>query len=368
MTDLRGGQTLRDEVREFLHQELQAGHFVPTCNSWMDGHDPIFSHKLGVRGWIGMTWPRAYGGADRTAAERFIVIEELLAAGAPVAAHWFADRQVGPQLVRLGTEDQKRRYLPAIAAGACYFAIGMSEPNAGSDLSAIGTSASRTAGGWIVSGQKVWTSHAHLSHYMLTLCRRSRRSSDRHAGMSQLIIDLKAKGVDIRPIGSIDGASHFAEVLLDDVFVPDKDLLGEPGRGWDQVTAELAFERSGPERFLSVMPLVQAISAQLTDEELGHVFARLSAVRQLCLYVAGRLQAGEAPAIDAALVKALGTRLEQGLVEDLTSRSLLERAPLEQQAAVRSLARQARLAAPGFSLRGGTTEILNEIVGKALTG
>jgi alkylation response protein AidB-like acyl-CoA dehydrogenase len=356
--------TLRREVRAFLADELERGGFEPRCNAWMDAHDRALSRRLAARGWIGMTWPKRYGGGERTASERFVVTEELLAAGAPVAAHWFADRQFGPQLLRFGTEEQRERLLRRVTAGELCVAIGMSEPDAGSDLAAVRTAATRTDGGWLVTGAKVWTSHAHLSDVMVTLCRTAPRGDDRHAGLSQLLVDLSADGVTVAPITGLDGAAHFCEVVLDEVFVPDRDVLGEVGQGWRQVTSELAFERSGPERVLSVLPLLHAAAANARAgvapdeaERLGRVYAGIAALRRLSLGVAEALADGEAPDTEAALVKDLGTRFEQDQVE-----LLRPRAGDRHEAMWVS----AQLAAPGFTLRGGTTEVLQGIVGRGL--
>jgi alkylation response protein AidB-like acyl-CoA dehydrogenase len=342
---------LREEVRAFLAAES----FVPRCNQWMDGHDPAFSRKLGERGWIGMTWPTRWGGGARSALERFAVTEELLAAGAPVAAHWFADRQVGPQLLRYGSDEQRDRFLPAIARGECFFSIGMSEPGAGSDLAAVRTVAERADGGWRVHGRKTWTSHAETNHHMITLCRTSHAEEDKHAGLSQLIVDLHADGVEVSPIATLDREAHFAEVLLTDVFVPDGDVIGEIGAGWRQVTSELAYERSGPERFLSVMPLLRAVDGSHEPERLGRLYARLIALRYLSHNVARTLQDGTARDVEAALVKDLGTVFEQDVVEYVRGLPGSE-----------GLLADAQLAAPSFTLRGGTTEVLRGIIGRIL--
>ncbi len=363
---------LRAEVRAFLAAELAAGGFVPRPDAWLGGHSAEFSRKLAARGWIGMTWPRRYGGGERSQLERYVVTEELLAAGAPVAAHWIADRQSGPLLLRYGTEAQRARFLPAIARGECYFAIGMSEPEAGSDLAAARTAAQRVAGGWRLSGRKLWTSHAHAAHYVFTLCRTAPPGERRHEGFSQLIVPLDAPGVTIRPIRLLNGARHFNEVILDDVHVPDDLLVGEPGRGWEQVTSELAYERSGPERLLSTFPLVVALLRALgpdpdraAREVVGRLTANLWALRRLSQSVATALDAGRQPNTEAALVKDLGTRFEQDLVEAV--RGVLDREPdrTEPDELAATLA-EAILAAPGFTLRGGTNEILRGSVARAL--
>ena len=227
-----GCQALRQEVRAFIEDEINIGTFAPCCDSWLIGSNPEFSKKLGAKGWLGMTWPKDAGGHGRSALERFVVIEELLQAGAPVACHWVADRQSGPNLLRFGSEYLQDKYLPGIVRGECYFAIGMSEPGTGSDLASVQTRGQKVDGGWIVSGTKVWTSQAHLSHALILLCRTEVLGRDRHAGLSQLIVDTDSVGVRINPIRLLTGEHHFNEVVLEKVFVPEAQVLGSPGDGW----------------------------------------------------------------------------------------------------------------------------------------
>jgi hypothetical protein len=366
---------LRADVRTFLREERQAGLWTPRVNAWLEGHDPAFTRRLAARGWLGMTWPKEYGGHARSGIERFVVIEELLAAGAPVAAHWTADRQTGPSLLKYGTLRQRQRFLPAIGRGECFFAIGMSEPDSGSDLASVRTRATPDEGGWRVTGTKVWTSHADKSHYFVALCRTTTDAESRHAGLSQFIIDLRSPGVTIRPIRTLGDVEHFAEVNLDDVFVPDDMVLGDVGSGWQQVTAELAHERSGPERFLSTYPLLSAFEAQTDPGErtleslsdLGIMIADVWALHAMSQSIAVELDHGAAPKAEAALVKDLGTAWEQHVVEVVGS--LLEADPMgPPEDSIDTLLAQAIHGAPGFTLRGGTTEILRGIIAKELTG
>ena len=261
-----GAAELRSEVRSFLAAERTAETFVPACDAWLSGWDESFSRRLAERGWVGMTIPPEYGGHGRSALERYVVVEELLAAGAPVAAHWISDRQVGPNLLRYGSEALKQRYLPAIAQGTCYFAIGLSEPDAGSDLAAVRTAGTRVEGGWSVSGTKIWTSGAHRAHALIALLRTGPPDGrQRHVGLSQLLIELEQPGVTIRPIISMTGEHHFNEVVFDGVFVPDEQVVGTIGDGWAQVTSELAYERSGPERLLSTFVLLDTLVGELAS-------------------------------------------------------------------------------------------------------
>lgn len=364
---------LRSEVRAFIADELAAGRFEPRCDAWLSEWDEEFSRRLAARGWIGMTVPENYGGGARPATDRYVVIEELLAAGAPVAAHWISDRQVAPTLLRFGTEEQRREFLPRICAGECYFAIGMSEPDSGSDLASLRTRAERAAGGWLVYGTKLWTTGAHRAHAFIALVRTSPADpQQRHAGLSQLLVDLRGPGVTIRPVVSMSGEHHFNEVVLDGVFVPDGMVVGEIGNGWRQVTAELAFERSGPERFLSTMPLLRAAGRRLAmngcDDaarvELGRLVARLATLRQMSLAVAAALDRGEAPAVAAALVKDAGTRFEHALAEAV--RAALGTVADPAGGELERLLAQATLHGPGFTLRGGTNEVLRGVIARDL--
>ncbi|MCE2426214.1 MAG: acyl-CoA dehydrogenase family protein [Pseudomonadales bacterium] len=358
-------EALRGEVREFTSKELPADYW-PNAD-FNEGHSPDFSRKLGERGWIGMTWPKRFGGGERTFFERYVVTEELLAAGAPVSAHWIADRQSGPLLLNYGTEAQCRRYLPRIARGECYFSIGMSEPNSGSDLASVRTRAERVRDGWIVNGTKIWTTDAQRNHYIIALVRTSPPSDDRHAGLSQLLIDLYADGVTVRPIRNLAGGEDFNEVVFEDCLVPDDGVVGEPGNGWIQVTSELGYERSGPERFLSafrvLVEFVRAVGNDPRRDEaalIGRLASHLMTLRRMSISVAGMLQQGGNPAVESALVKSLGNDFEK-LVGELVRLQ----APPGHPGLERCL-RQTLLHAPSFTLRGGTREILRGVIARGL--
>ncbi len=364
-------EALRAEVRAFLAEALAGDTALDRSRSWM-GFDAEFSRKLGAKGWIGITWPKQYGGAERGQFARYVVSEELLAAGAPVTAHWIADRQSGPLLLRYGTEAQRQRYLPAICRGESFFCIGMSEPDSGSDLASVRTRADRRdGGGWTINGAKVWTTNAHHSHYILALVRTGDAQS-RQAGLSQFIIDLKAPGVSVRPIRDLTGAEHFNEVIFDNVVVDDDALVGAENGGWAQVTAELALERSGPERFLSANaltePMLEAIGPDpdaFQATTLGRMAARAWALRQMSLGLTAQVAAGEEPGVAASCYKDLGTAFEQEMPEMV--RGMLDLAPTVRSGSdlAQSLAYVTQ-AATTFSLRGGTREILRGIIARGL--
>ena len=369
--DLPETDALRAEVRRFLETELAEWPAAERALNWTRS-DPAFSRKLGERGWIGMTWPKQYGGGERSSFERYVVLEELLAAGAPVSAHWIADRQSGPLILRAGTEAQRRRFLPAIARGDCFFSAGLSEPDAGSDLSAVRTRAVAVAGGYKLNGTKLWTTNAHQSHFMVLFGRTASPSNEnRHAGFSQFIVDLSWPGVQINPILDLAGHHHINQVVFDDVFLPDDSLLGAEGDGWTQVIAELANERSGPERFLSSFPLLLELAAELgagaSDEAaaaVGRLAGQICILRTMARSVAGMLNAGADPNLQAAVVKDLGSMLEQEVPE--VARRLVPVEPVLGRAGFASVLAETMLQAPSYSLRGGAREILRGIIARGI--
>lgn len=367
---------LRASVREFLVADRAEFGWQPRVDAWLSSWDENFSARMGDAGFLGLTIPTRYGGRGLGHLHRYVVTEELLASGAPVAAHWIADRQVGPGLLSYGTEEQRQRILPKIAAGRYFSAIGMSEPQAGSDLAASTARANRTDGGWVLSGTKVWTSGAHLAHQIVVLARTSPLDPQRrHAGFSQFIVPTDSPGIDISPIVLMTGEHHFNEVTFNEVFIDDVNLLGEVGDGWRQVTAELSFERSGPERILTTAPLLTALLRALaaqsnlddhTAAAVGDLVARLISLRQLSVSVARALADGQAPVNEAALVKDLGTRFEQesaDLAADLLSYVAAE-AP--GRAEVAAMVEMAQVHAPLFTLRGGTNEVLRGMVARGM--
>lgn len=359
---------LRQQVRDLVAEHEGGWTLEQRADGWM-APDAVFSRALGAAGLLGMTWPKAYGGHERSMLERYVVLEELLAAGAPAGLHWIADRQTGPLLLRYGTEAQRRRYLPGMAAGEIHACIGLSEPGAGSDLASVRTTARRTAEGWRIDGQKVWTSGAHHAHAILTLVR-SEAGSERHRGLSQLMIDLDRPGITVRPIIDMTGQHHFNEVFFDDVLVPADALVGEEGQGWRQVTAELALERSGPERYLSSHMLLVALidfagldPAAPLAQLIGRLTAELWTLRQMSMSTAAKLARGQDPVVEAAIVKDLGNAYEQALPRLVQAAVAVDLAGPERLA---RLLRHLLLASPSFGLRGGTSEVLRGIIAKGL--
>ena len=296
--------------------------------------------------------------------------EQLLLFGAPVAAHWVAENQVGPLLLTLGTEEQKRRFLPEITKGNLYISAALSEPESGSDLASVRTYGRAIDGGFLVSGQKTWSSNAHLNHYVLALIRTEPRGDARHAGLSQVFIRLSSDGVTTRPISVMGGSTPFAEILFEDVFVPDSDVLGRAGDGWKQVASMLVEERSGPERYLSTFPLFDALIHQQPDDprsqqDIGATLAKLWATRALAIKVLTTLNEGGYPELEGAIVKDVGAQVEQMVVE-VAGRSLADGSVPSENRRMRELLGSAQMAAPGFTIRGGTVQVLRGVIARML--
>jgi alkylation response protein AidB-like acyl-CoA dehydrogenase len=372
-------EALRADVRGFLDDALAGVPADVRARSWL-GFDVGFSRALGARGWIGLALPREYGGGGRDAFARFVLVEELLARGAPVSAHWIAERQSAPMLLRYGSEAQRRSIVPGICRGEVFFCIGMSEPQAGSDLASVRTRATPTANGWRVKGQKIWTTNADHSHYMIALVRTSGAAEDRQRGLSQLLIDLKTPGITVRPIEDLTGERHFTEVFFDDVELPPEALLGSEGSGWEQVTAELAYERSGPERLYSSIVLFDAWLAHLRATAsvdpaalalAGRIVGHTATLRSMSVAVTALVGAGASPMTEASLVKDLGTELEQSMPIAIADQVATARAEAAGDAAaippelLRTLAYITQFA-PTFSLRGGTREVLRGLIARGL--
>lgn len=362
---------MRRKVRAFLDDERAHKRYAAHRTSWST-FDPEFSRRAAAQGFIGMTWPKQYGGGEYSNLERFVVTEEMLAAGAPGGAHWIADRQSGPQILKHGTERARQNILPRIAAGECFFGIGMSEPNSGSDLAAVRTRADKVDGGYAINGAKIWTSNADRVHYLIVLARTEPPGADRHAGLSQFIVDTSSTGVEIRPILNLSGRHEFNEVFFRDCFVPDDMMIGQPGEGWTRVTGELAFERAGPDRFMSDIRLLIELVDKVGDApserqavEIGRFVAHFAALRRMSSSIAGLLERGESPVTEAALVKDVGTAFEREIPEIVRKLVPME-ASLDDDDDYSQALANVLLHAPSFTIRGGTPEILRGMIARGL--
>lgn len=355
-------EAIRDAVRALL-----AGrNDPPMLDSWMRGLDRDLSRSLGSAGWIGMTWPAPFGeGASQLA--RLALTEELLRVGAPVCAHWTADRQIGPSVIRYGSVKLQEEFLPRIRQGSLICGIGLSEPDAGSDLAAIRTRARRVEGGWTIDGTKVWTTSAHAADVTYLLARTG-EAGGRKEGLTEFLVDMTSPGLTVRPITELSGECHFNEMIFESVFVPDDRVIGEVGNGWQQVTDTLAFERGGAERYLSSYPLLVAAldrARSLADRglsvRLGAIAARMVALRRLNVDLAHSLDEGQVSALLAAELKLLGTLLEQDVVE--AAREIAGVCGSDEE--LDRLLAQGITAMPAATIRGGTSEVMRSIIGRS---
>jgi len=356
---------LRRQVRDLTAQWRAEGRHPPRSDNWMRGFDPDFSRELARRKLLGLAWPREHGGAGLGQVARLAVTEELLRAGAPVAAHWIGERQIGPALLRHGSPVLQAEILPLIVRAEAVFCLGMSEPEAGSDLAAVRTTARAVPGGWKVDGRKIWTTGAHHATHAYLLAR-TERGERKHHGLTEFIVDMDTPGIDVAPILDLAGEHHFNEITFTDVHVPAHRVLGTVGQGWRQVVEQLSFERGGPERVLSTYPLLarclqaldtDPVSARDLHIDLGRLTARLATLRRLALDVARRVDDGHAPTVEAATLKYLGNTFENDVIG--FARRVCRRIP---DPDLRAAFDQALLASPGFTIRGGAADVLLSLI------
>lgn len=366
-------ETLRNEVRAFLADEVARGTFNPGLGLKQTSFDRNFSRRVGQQGWIGMTWPKEFGGQERSHLERYVVTEEMRAASAPTWCHFVADRQSGPVIIKYGTDEMKEEILPGICRGELCFAIGMSEPGSGSDLFAASTKAVLEGDQYRVNGRKVWTSNAHRADYMIALFRTSPPTKEnRRHGLTQFLVKMDTPGIAVNPIAAMPGMSDFNEVLFEDVLIPAENVLGEVDGAWKQATAELAYERSGPERFLETYYVLVALADQLKDndprgaEGLGRLVAQLHTLRRMSVSVAGMLHEGKEPVLEASIVKDVGTLWEQQLPAKARTLAAFAEPNPGNEHDFDDLIEFASLTAPKLTIQGGTTEILRGIIARGL--
>jgi alkylation response protein AidB-like acyl-CoA dehydrogenase len=364
-------QEFRAEIRHFLAAEIPADS--TTEDGWIVGYSPAFSRKLGARGWIGLTWPKKYGGQERSYLDRLVLTEELLRAGAPVAAHWLGDRQVGPALLAYGSEEQKAELLPRVTKGEIVFCLGMSEPGSGSDLASLRTKAVEEGDHFVLNGQKIWTSFAHVADYAY-LVARTDPDAPKHKGISEFLVDMKTPGITVRPLVDITKEHHFNEVFFDNVKVEKKWVIGEKNRGWYQIASQLDYERSGIERLLSNYPLFRdtvkyaqetgLAKDPLVRNQLAQMQIELDMGRFMVYKVAWLLTQGYVPNHEAAMAKCFCTEVEQRIAQTVCNLLGDYSVLLPGSPAARLAGRAARgyLYAPAYTIQGGTSNVLRNIM------
>ena len=371
-------EKLRQEVRDFLEEELRNGSFEPSCDAWIQGYSPEFTKKVAQKGWIGLSWPKEYGGQGRSHVDRFVLTEEMLRYGAPAACHWFADRQIAGSIIKYGTEEQKQELLPKILRGEAYVGLGMSEPQAGSDLASLQTRAVEDGDEYIIDGQKMWTSCAGFMNYIYLLARTDFEAL-KHRGISEFIIDTSLPGITITPTIDITDSEAWGEVFFDNVRIPKSCLIGEKNRGFYQVMNQLDYERAGLERLMGNYPLFDAI-IQFTKEteQDGKPLSKDALIRQklaqlqiefevgrlLTYRVALAIDEDRIPNVEAAMAKVYSTAFEQHLANMATDILGLYGQLLAESkwVPILGMAPHSYLGSKGYSLQAGTSEILRNII------
>jgi len=371
-------ESFRQEVRDFLEGEINNGTFQPMCDGWIQGYSPVFTKKMAEKGWIGLSWPKEFGGQGRGQIDRLILTEEMLRYGAPAACHWFADRQIGRSVIAYGTDEQKEELLPLILKGEAYIGLGMSEPEAGSDLASLRTRAVEDGDDYIIDGQKMWTSCARFMTHVY-LVARTDPDAPKHRGISEFILDASLPGISIRPTIDITGSEAWGEVFYDNVRIPKENLIGEKNRGFYQILNQLDYERAGLERLMGNYPLFEALieftketvrngvplcKDPLIRDKLARLQIEFEMGRLLSYRVGMVMEEGRSPNVEAAMAKAYSTTFEQRLASMATEilgpygQLIAE----SKWAPIMGMAPHSYLGSKGYSLQGGTTEVLKNIV------
>jgi len=371
-------EKFRQEVRDFLENEISQGAWQPSCDAWIQGYSPEFTKKIAGKGWIGLTWPEEYGGQGKSHTDRLILTEEMLRYGAPAACHWFADRQIGGGILRYGNEEQKRDILPKIIAGEAYVGLGLSEPEAGSDLASLRTRATEDGDDYIIDGQKMWTSCGMFMNYIYMVARTD-PEVPKHRGISEFIFPTDLPGITITPTIDITGSTAWAEVFFDGVRIPGTCLIGEKNRGFYQVVNQLDYERAGLERLMGNYPLFDAIvrfvketkwngdylsKDTLIRQKLAQLQVEFEIGRLLTYEVVMVMEEGRAPNVEASKAKAYSTAFEQ----HLASVAIDILGPYGQliaeskYAPILGMAPHSYLGSKGYSLQAGSSEVLRNVI------
>jgi alkylation response protein AidB-like acyl-CoA dehydrogenase len=351
---------LREQARQVAIDAV--ARFGRHNDSWINGFSKEFALELGRMGWIGLTWPKEYGGQGRPAVDRLIIGEELIMAGAPIAAMWFADRQFGPSLIAYGRTDQQQAYLPGILSGDTTWCIGMSEPNAGSDLANLSTSAVRDGDEFVINGQKIWTSFGAVADFIYLICRTMTGGAP-HEGISELIVPMDTPGIEVRPIKDMTTNRHFCEVFFTDVRVPVSNLVGVEGAAFKQTMVQLEHERGGIDRLVSNhalyrMALARAdrsnpvVRQQIAAIETGYRIGRILVAREVLK---------QAPRGFSAATKCFCTEHEWRVAEFVAS-------VYGAEATLWSDVVHGVLYAPGYTIMGGTSNVMRNILGERVLG
>jgi alkylation response protein AidB-like acyl-CoA dehydrogenase len=373
-------EAFREEVRRFLDENLppegrRDGAFLAEWN-----------RKVREKRWVGFSWPREVGGGGGSIAQQVILKEEMAKRRAPPLGNCFMGLAwVGPAIIEYGSEEQKRRFLPDILDGACQWCTGYSEPDSGSDLASLKCRAVRDGDHYVVSGQKIWTSIAMWSKWMILLARTDFEVADRHDGITCLLVSMETPGITVRPIRNMSGGAIFAEVFFDEVRVPVENRLGEEGQGWKVTISALAHERSGIAEVTGLQRHLEAIrdlarrclrrgrpadEDPVIRERIARADARIEAMRLGGMRSLTRQLRGEPLGSETSVNKLLRAELEVELGE-LALEIQGSRGPLDRGSDLVPDAghwQRFALSWPEVVIGGGTPNIQKNIIAERILG
>lgn len=353
-------RALRAEAHQFAADAV--ARYGRHNDSWINGYSAELAAELAAKSWIGLTWPTEFGGGGRPPIDRLIIAEELICAGAPIGSMWFADRQMGPTLIAYGTDEQRARFLPGILDGSTTWCIGMSEPDAGSDLAGLKTAARREGDEWVINGQKIWTSFGAVADYVYLICRTS-SDGPPHQGISEIVVPMSTPGIEVRPIKDMTTNEHFAEVFFTDVRVPADHLVGVEGAAFKQTMRQLEHERGGIDRLVSNHALFRIAleRADRRDPVVRQEIAALETAYRIGRILVIREVLKQAPAGFSAATKCFCTEHEQRVAEFVYR-------TLGADATVWSDVVHGLLYTPGYTIMGGTSNVMRNILGERVLG
>jgi alkylation response protein AidB-like acyl-CoA dehydrogenase len=373
----------RQELRAWLARNLPPAWGTP---DWVDPPDRVaflkeWSRRLSDGGYVGISWPEEYGGRGLPITFQAITYEELAKADVPEHIGLIGIGMAGPTIIARGTEQQKQTYLRPILTGEEVWCQGFSEPASGSDLASLQTRAERDGDGWVITGQKVWSSYAHVADRCILLARTDPQAP-RHRGITYFLVDMHADGVEVRPLRQITGDSEFNEIFLDGVRVPDQDRVGDVNDGWGVAITTLLHERAGAgfilaglleTRFRQVVDLARrtpsdggtAIQDPVIRDRLARLFADVQALRFTNHRALSAMRHGGVPGAEGSISKLHWSETNQRL----TSLALDVLGP---EAALgpggRATWQYSQLRSRGNTIEAGTSEILRNIVAERVLG
>ncbi len=314
---------LRAELRGWL-QETLGPDWTGEASDISTEHFDFqrqFNKRLAQKGWIAPAWPKEYGGLGASHIEQMIFSEELAYHRAPNGQRVFGVGMIGPTLIVHGTDEQKREHLPRITSGEVCWCQGYSEPGAGSDLASLQTRAVRDGDDYVINGQKIWTSGAHVSDWIF-LVARTDPEAPKHKGISFLLADMKTPGITVRPLINLPGKHEFNEVYFEDVRVPRRNLVGQENNGWYVAMTLLDFERSSVGVSASGRRTIEELTAfareqggvdPITRTRLAELAIEIEVARMMSYRVAWMQQSGLHPSYEASMVKVFATEMMQRL-------------------------------------------------------